>query len=101
MSTDDRPTTESWPSAAGTAGASASGMSQTRAPRVLSEFGRLLTETDCPTCRHIAETGLSFFSWFEIESHTGSEMLARLRAAMGMCPAQTRRPLESPGTGQL
>ena len=76
-------------------------MPQTRAPHVLSEFERLLTESGCPACRHIAETERSFFSWFEIESHTSSEMQAQLRAAMGMCPAHTRRLVERLGAGHI
>jgi hypothetical protein len=76
-------------------------MPQSRAPHVLSEFERLLTESGCPACRHIAETERSFFSWFEIESHTSSEMQAQLRAAMGMCPAHTRRLVESLGAGHI
>lgn len=68
---------------------------------VLSEFERLLTQPGCPSCRHVAETERSFFSWFEIESHTTSEMQAQLRAAMGMCPPHERRLLERPGEGHV
>jgi hypothetical protein len=69
--------------------------------RVLSEFERLLTEPGCPCCRHVAERERSFFSWFEIESHTTSDVQARLREAMGMCPAHARRLLESVGSGHV
>lgn len=68
---------------------------------MLSEFERLLTEPGCPSCRYIAEVERSFFSWFEIESHTVSEVQAELRAAMGMCPVHARRLLESVGEGPI
>jgi hypothetical protein len=101
ISTDDRPTTESSPSAAVAVAAGRSNVSSTHAPQLLSEFERLLTEPGCPACRHIAETERSFFSWFEIESHTSSEMQAGLRAAMGMCPCHTRRLVEALGAGHV
>jgi len=71
------------------------------APRILSELEKLLTEPGCPTCRHVAATERSFFSWFEIESHTTSEVQAQLRAAMGMCPAHARRLIEDLGGGHV
>ncbi len=59
--------------------------------RVLSEFEHLLHQAGCPACTYVAEAERSFFSWFEIESHTTQAMQARLRGAMGMCPAHSRR----------
>ncbi|HTX12579.1 MAG TPA: hypothetical protein VME22_28440 [Solirubrobacteraceae bacterium] len=71
------------------------------AAHVLSEFERLLTEPGCPSCRHVAEIERSFFSWFEIESHTSAEVQAQLRSAMGMCPAHARRLLAGVGEGHV
>ncbi|MFZ0380117.1 MAG: hypothetical protein WCD11_35870 [Solirubrobacteraceae bacterium] len=93
MTTEDRQTTGSAPPAARLRGA--------QPGHVLSEFERLLTESGCPNCRHVAEIERSFFSWFEIESHTSAEVQAKLRAAMGMCPAHARRLLEGVGEGHV
>ena len=93
MTTEDRQTTETAPPAARLRGAEPG--------HVLSEFERLLTESGCPNCRHVAEIERSFFSWFQIESHTSAEVQAKLRAAMGMCPAHARRLLEGVGEGHV
>jgi hypothetical protein len=93
MTTDDRQTTQSPPRQARPREAGAA--------RVLSEFERLLSEPGCPSCRHVTEIERSFFSWFEIESHTSAEVQAQLRAAMGMCPAHARRLLEGVGEGHV
>jgi hypothetical protein len=104
ISTDDSQTTHGSPSRAGRVGAtstSASGIRAGKPPRILSEFEKLLSEPGCPTCRHVAETERSFFSWFEIESHTTAEVHAQLRAAMGLCPAHERRLIEDLGQGPV
>ena len=101
ISTDHRQSTQNSPSQASAAAVGASPRRQTESPHVLSEFERLLTEPGCPCCRHVAETERSFFSWFEIESHTTAEVQARLRAAMGVCPAHARRLLEGVGEGHV
>ncbi len=93
MTTDDRQTTESSPPTAR--------LRQGEPGHVLSEFERLMTEPGCPSCRHVAEIERSFFSWFEIESHTSAEVQAQLRAAMGMCPAHARRLLGGVGEGHV
>ena len=93
MTTEERQTTESAPVAAG--------LRQAERGHVLSEFEKLLTESGCPNCRHVAEIERSFFSWFEIESHTSAEVQAKLRAAMGMRPAHARRLLEGVGEGHV
>jgi hypothetical protein len=93
--------TRSSPSPTGAAAVSASRSGRADSPRILSELEKLLSEPGCPSCRHVAETERSFFSWFEIESHTSAEMQAQLRAAMGMCPAHTRRLIESLGEGHV
>jgi hypothetical protein len=93
MTTDDRQTTESSPPAAR--------LRRAKPGHILSEFERLLTEPGCPSCRHVAQIERSFFSWFEIESHTSAEVQGQLRAAMGMCPAHARRLLEGVGEGHV
>ena len=75
--------------------------SQTAPVRLLSELERLLAGHGCPSCRHVEEVERSFFSWFEIESHTSSEMHAQLRGSMGLCPAHARRLLEGAGEGHV
>jgi hypothetical protein len=69
--------------------------------RILSEFERLLGIDVCPACSYVVEAERSFFSWFAIESHTVAEMQAELRAAMGMCPAHSRRLVEQLGEGPI
>jgi hypothetical protein len=69
--------------------------------RILSEFERLLGIDACPACTYLAEVERSFLSWFAIESHTVGEMQAQLRAAMGMCPAHSRRLVEQFGEGPI
>lgn len=101
INTDDRQMTQSSPPRTDAVTAVQSHVGQTDAPRNLSEFERLLSDPGCPSCRHVAETERSFFSWFEIESHTTSEVQAQLRASMGMCPAHSRRLLESVGEGHV
>ena len=101
MSTDDSQTTRS-PRGRSDAVAVPSPRVRPTAPtHVLSEFERLLGEPGCPSCRHVSETERSFFSWFEIESHTAREMQAQLRASMGMCPVHARRLLEGVGDGHV
>lgn len=69
--------------------------------RILSEFERLLGVDACPSCTYLAEAERSFFSWFAIESHTVAQMQAKLRAAMGMCPAHSRRLVQQLGEGPI
>jgi hypothetical protein len=45
-------------------------------------------------CRFAGKAEDQFFSWFAIESHSSPDMVKQLRAALGMCPAHTRRLLE-------
>ncbi len=66
-----------------------------------SEFEHQLTKGGCPACGYIEEAGEIFFSWFEIESFSATEVKARLRAAMGMCPAHARRLIEQIGGGHI
>src|ERR1700733_4940071 len=73
----------------------------TESPRILSELERRLAEPGCPNCRHVQEAERSFFSWFEIESHTAASVHAQLRASMGMCPVHARRLLEGVGEGHV
>ncbi len=101
ISTDDRQSTRNSPSQTGASAVGAVSRRQAESRRVLSELERLLTEPGCPSCRYVAETERSFFSWFEIESHTTAEVQAQLRAAMGMCPAHSRRLLEGVGEGHV
>lgn len=70
-------------------------------PHVLSDLERLLRERGCPSCRYVGEAERSFFSWFEIESFSAVEMHARLRAAIGMCPAHSRRLVDQLGEGHI
>jgi hypothetical protein len=58
-----------------------------------SEVEVLLSEDGCPACRFVAQAEDRFFRWFAIESHASPETIERLRAALGMCPAHTRRLL--------
>ncbi len=71
-----------------------------RRPRLVSELERLLQDPGCPVCRYVEESERSFFSWFQIESFTAAEVQARLRAAMGMCPAHSRRLVAEVGAGE-
>lgn len=66
-----------------------------------SEFEHLLSERGCPSCGCVAEAERSFFAWFEIETITAAEMQARLRAAIGMCPAHSRRLVDQIGEGHI
>jgi hypothetical protein len=77
------------------------GIGHGEVPRVLSELERLLAEPGCPVCRYVGETERSFFSWFEIESYSTSEVQGQLRAAMGMCPAHVRRLIDGLGEGHI
>jgi hypothetical protein len=103
VDTDDRQTRSSpsgpTPGAASRARAAGAGGSEVR--RILSELESLLTEAGCPVCRHVADAERRFFSWFEIESYTVAEVQAELRAAMGMCPAHSRRLVEELGEGHI
>lgn len=89
--TDDRQTMRTAPPRVG----------EIASPRILSELERRLAEPGCPNCRHVQEAERSFFSWFEIESHTAASVHAQLRASMGMCPAHARRLLEGVGEGHV
>jgi hypothetical protein len=64
---------------------------------VLAEIAAALTKPGCPLCRHAAETARQFFTWFRIENCYDPPMIARMRAAGGMCPAHTRRLIGQPG----
>jgi hypothetical protein len=101
MSTDDRQSTRRSRSRGDAVAVDPTPVRRTAPTRVLSEFERLLSEPGCPSCRHVKETERSFFSWFEIESHTTREMQAQLRASMGMCPVHARRLLEGVGDGHV
>jgi hypothetical protein len=68
---------------------------------VLSEFERLLRERGCPACKYVEHAERSFFSWFEIESFSTVEVHARLREALGMCPAHSRRLVDDIGEGHV
>jgi hypothetical protein len=65
--------------------------------QLLSEFESILREPGCPICHQAAEAERNFFCWFEIESFSTAETQSRLRAAMGMCPAHSRRLIQTVG----
>jgi len=69
--------------------------------RLVSEFERLLREPGCPACTYVSEIERSFFSWFQIESFSSPQVQSRLRAALGMCPAHSRRLVEELGEGHI
>ncbi len=62
---------------------------------MLSEFESILRLPGCPVCHQAGEAERNFFSWFEMESFSTAEMRARLRDSMGMCPAHSRRLIET------
>jgi hypothetical protein len=68
---------------------------------VRTEFEHLLAAGGCPVCAHVVEAERSFFSWFEIEYHASAGVQAQLRAALGMCPAHSRRLVEDIGAGPI
>ncbi len=68
---------------------------------MLSELEHLLAERGCPACTHVTESERSFFSWFEIESFNSAEMRTRVRSAMGMCTAHSRRLVDEIGEGHI
>jgi hypothetical protein len=90
ITTEDRATVQSGASAA-------SG----QVARVVSELERLLREPGCPACSNVSEIERSFFSWFQIESFSSPQVQGRLRAALGMCPAHSRRLVEELGGGHI
>jgi hypothetical protein len=55
----------------------------------------------CPICRGVEEAERGFFSWFGIESYGEVNVQAQLRAAMGMCPAHSRRLVDEVGEGNV
>jgi len=69
--------------------------------RLVSELERLLREPGCPACGYLTEIERSFFSWFQIESFSSPQVQSRLRAALGMCPAHSRRLVEELGEGHI
>ncbi|MGH2894458.1 MAG: hypothetical protein ACRDPM_14520 [Solirubrobacteraceae bacterium] len=70
-------------------------------PRLLSEFEHLLEHPGCPACTSMADAEGSYFRWFANESYSSPEVLAQLRAGMGMCPAHSRRLVEETGSGAV
>jgi hypothetical protein len=56
---------------------------------------------DCPICRCVEEAERGFFSWFGIESYGEVKVQAQLRAALGMCPAHSRRLVDEVGEGNV
>ena len=66
-----------------------------------SEFEHQLAKGYCPACGYVEEAEESFFSWFEIESFSATEVKTRLRAAMGMCPRHARRLIDQIGGGHI
>ncbi|WP_406145241.1 hypothetical protein [Streptomyces sp. NBC_01012] len=61
--------------------------------RALSDAARLLDDGLCPVCRRREEFATRWLSYFIIESHTEEGTRSRVRAAVGFCPAHTRRLL--------
>lgn len=53
-----------------------------------------LKEPGCPACRSWDEAEDRFFAWFIIENYNEPDMVERLSASVGMCPAHTRRFLK-------
>jgi hypothetical protein len=66
-----------------------------------SEFEHQLTKGGCPACGYVEDAEQSFFAWFEIQSFSATEVKSSLRAAIGMCPAQTRDLIEQIGGGHI
>ena len=66
-----------------------------------SELAGLLRTDDCPACLFLDNAERSFFSWFVNENHAAASVQAQLRAGMGMCPAHSRRLVETPGPGPV
>jgi len=85
----------------GGGGAAAQRAGNAARPHIVSELERLLRTPGCPACRYIDESERSFFSWLEIESFSVAEVQARVRAAMGMCPAHSRRLVDEFGEGHV
>lgn len=63
------------------------------AARAREEALVLLGARGCPVCRFAGENERQFFVWFLLEKYTELETIVRLRAALGMCPAHSRRLL--------
>ena len=76
-------------------------ITEVQSARLISELERLLREPGCPACRYVGEIEQSFFSWFQIESFSSPQVHAQLRAALGMCPAHSRRLAEELGEGHV
>lgn len=70
-----------------------------RGPSGLALFGAadLLTLAGCPVCRYAAEADDRFLTWFALKAHGDHDMITRLRASLGLCPAHTRGLLSQPG----
>ena len=66
-----------------------------------SELVGLLRTDDCPACQYLDNAERSFFSWFVNENHAAASVQGELRAGMGMCPAHSRRLVETPGPGPV
>jgi hypothetical protein len=69
------------------------------APAVLP-FGPLLGLFDqpgCPACRHLAEATEEYLTWLALEGCRGADVLSRLCASRGLCPAHSRGLLTETG----
>jgi hypothetical protein len=79
--------------------ASAQALRHTHHPLTLHDGA--LVDRDCPICRFVEEAERGFFKWFGIESYGEIAVQAQLRAAMGMCPAHSRRLIDEVGGGNV
>lgn len=66
-----------------------------------AEAAALMGTSDCPICHSIEEAERSYFLWFSNENHSEIATLMGVRAALGFCPAHTRRLAEQAGAGNV
>lgn len=66
-----------------------------------AEPAGVLPGPGCPACRSVQEAERGFFSWLRIESYGELKVQEQLRAAMGMCPAHSRRLIDEVGKGNV
>jgi hypothetical protein len=72
-----------------------------RNPRPSSELEYLLEQRGCPICAFASKGERSYFAWFQIETSSTPDMRARLRGALGMCPAHARRLIDEIGESHI
>lgn len=72
-----------------------------RLPDNRDNIARFVVGSGCPICGFVADAQERFFAWFRIETYNQEHMLRRLRAALGFCPAHSRRLLSDEQAGDL